>query len=1653
MDSPTKPAEPFDSRHEHAREDSYYKLSISVMNSSELVSSICEQNLAVYRASPTRLREDVGQEAEIAHDYRGRIVYELLQNADDAMAGNPGAMDKMLVRLTDTDLWVGNSGRPLDENDVRGLCGIGASSKGKSIGRKRASIGHKGMGFKSVLEISDSPAVMSETFSFALGRQLAETPVRELMDEIGEPAPTRLPAMRFPATLESVPSEWFEAQTAGYRTLFRFPLREDLNSTQHKKLAERLVELPMSAILFLKHLERIEVEVETSECSEIYGWTITRSTMESNGAWAKAPGISESGNYIVRVDADHADAQEFLVSHEDDLEIGGHRGGLDEYAWNGIEVSEVSVAALRTDGLAVPARPESRVLHVFLPTSEVCPYPVIINGAFAADLSRQKVRVTDDPDDYNGWLLRESARVLCTRLLPALRELGSNDENLLSLLDRGASEPCEEASTATGQALVEAMRSVLALVPLVPTSGSKRVPVASTVVPPLVDSSDAGSMFRDLLGENPSFLSRDFPPRELCSGRSALALADHGALALTAADAPALLAETANDTIAFEEHESGGLMVDPVLRVLERLWSGTATEERAEFESAVRSLALFPADGEVPGEITRVVVDERECFYPPRALSGAIPLEGLSFLSRELCWGALLPKERQEILHDQLAIWQALFGVREFKFPDVMRSSVLPALTLPDETGRTKEWESLQRLDVLAAVCQLSGRTPKPNAPLPYERLGTDRALFNLSRLPVPCRIDDSEDVKWLPAYQAYFGSNWLGESSLDHVVGAIRDVGQEPPDVPFLVGPELLIPLLDRYEHLRETAEELDSESEEVDIDEDDEQALDTGHRERWVSFLSWLGVNHTLRPVHFFDVEDRQTGWLTTKELKRPDGWAFKGLDDQLWSDFVESVRASPELARKEVGATPYFYELHDLEHLAQVLRAVSEDAECIAAKALLTHLSENWSRLRRYAKVELAVVPSNLAPAMRSKPQRAQDDEVIEAGDNLWLTRLRRRQFLPTTHGPKDSSVTWVRSRELDRRFTSRRGRIDAGQLLPILDVDDALAAKARPVLAVLGVRDEITSSSFAPGDARTILDRLSALYGGRSAEPKQGPDRSAVREVLRPTYRGLMELLPGSEKDPRFPDGVLAGSPLLEADGRGNFRFSPSDSVLWSERNGTRGRLGNPADLWTFVLDASLIAKLPLTRILGVRVLEDQLLWDPEPGEIPLDGAALSEFFGGVHELAPYILARLGAERSTESQQLRDASTLRHMLARLTPVEELRLGCRLDNNELASAGERRAFVDLGADGDDACAFVVWGENAWPPSAHEAEALASAFSEVFGSGHFEAFLALVNARDHAARTRLLEMAGASTDLEPFEIALRGDGEIEPEESHTEAELELPREPGEEIPEQPVLRPSPDENSVQPFAITPLYSIDELLIEGTPIVVNGKERSKSDERNREHRRAPREPGVGITTGYGGRTDLSALDALGMSVTMSYEINRLSADGLTSAQIFHPALRADQPEACVFDISSAPLIALAAEHSELFRIAIAELVKNGVSQHSPGCDVLTLRPSSELPIDRLIELKSSGQHAKTQAMTWNEWKTARKESLRSRFYLYLVGNLRSDLPGASPFIRTVRDPFGSIRAEESVDESATRKVVLRVAEFDEAAHLELGVANDRVAP
>jgi hypothetical protein len=106
-----------------------------------------------------------------------------------------------------------------------------------------------------------------------------------------------------------------------------------------------------------------------------------------------------------------------------------------------------------------------------------------------------------------------------------------------------------------------------------------------------------------------------------------------------------------------------------------------------------------------------------------------------------------------------------------------------------------------------------------------------------------------------------------------------------------------------------------------------------------------------------------------------------------------------------------------------------------------------------------------------------------------------------------------------------------------------------------------------------------------------------------------------------------------------------------------------------------------------------------------------------------------------------------------------------------------------------------------------------------------------------------------------------------------------------------------------------------------------------------------------------------------------------------------------------IVEVHSPVAIARAEELSDAVNKVMRHLETSGVSRVHPGFDLLAIRAGA---IDRLIELKSSCVDARVPAMSWNEWKGASHSDLRSKFWLYLAGNLRADLQHALPYLRAI---------------------------------------------
>jgi hypothetical protein len=242
---------------------------------------------------------------QVEHQYHGRFVIELIQNAHDALWPSGTSADKpaRIVLAIRNDgpngsLYVANDGRPFSHSNFESLSQLGNSDKDP-----QDSIGNKGIGFRSVLEITSEPSIYSRSrpdartfngycfeFSPTIIRGL-QVPILALVDgaddtpslwsnqplvdwesrlldkfrsaverqskavamsipewikqELTYLSPYLLP---FPFSENSLPETVFEFEQAGFATLIRLPFK---NVAARELARKQLHSLDTSAMLFL----------------------------------------------------------------------------------------------------------------------------------------------------------------------------------------------------------------------------------------------------------------------------------------------------------------------------------------------------------------------------------------------------------------------------------------------------------------------------------------------------------------------------------------------------------------------------------------------------------------------------------------------------------------------------------------------------------------------------------------------------------------------------------------------------------------------------------------------------------------------------------------------------------------------------------------------------------------------------------------------------------------------------------------------------------------------------------------------------------------------------------------------------------------------------------------------------------------------------------------------------------------------------------------------------------------------------------------------------------------------------------------------------------------------------------------------------------
>lgn len=202
-----------------------------------------EQCLNAYRAKPNLIEQDAGIEiSNVEGGYGKKQINELVQNAADALIEQGGAIHLVLASGT---LYAANEGSPLTRSGVETLMA-------SHLSRKRdEEIGRFGLGFKSVLGISDRPELISRSVSIRFDRDETERLCRAIYPDapltpvlrVGFPFDPHIAAADDPVLASLM--EWAT-------TIVRLPLKPGTDW-----LAEELFKFPPEFLLFAKHVHEL----------------------------------------------------------------------------------------------------------------------------------------------------------------------------------------------------------------------------------------------------------------------------------------------------------------------------------------------------------------------------------------------------------------------------------------------------------------------------------------------------------------------------------------------------------------------------------------------------------------------------------------------------------------------------------------------------------------------------------------------------------------------------------------------------------------------------------------------------------------------------------------------------------------------------------------------------------------------------------------------------------------------------------------------------------------------------------------------------------------------------------------------------------------------------------------------------------------------------------------------------------------------------------------------------------------------------------------------------------------------------------------------------------------------------------------------------
>ena len=276
-------------------------------NLKAFVDDECARRLRAYEAQPRDVNEHFETEIEVlSGGYAYRQLFELIQNAADAIQESADKSGRIYVRLEPNRLFAANTGAALDQD------GIVALLNARSSAKRAGQIGRFGIGFKSLLKLGGVVDIVSRPIGLRFDPDWCRAKVRA---HLGLPTDARAPGMRLAQVLDPNLKDSPLSKYGDFAWATTVVSAAIADEKVFERLTKEMKDFPAEFVLFLGADVELTLEFGVGKVRTIKKWRENNEIITSDGTKDERWRVFNSTVAITDADA-LADAQHLQARDE-----------------------------------------------------------------------------------------------------------------------------------------------------------------------------------------------------------------------------------------------------------------------------------------------------------------------------------------------------------------------------------------------------------------------------------------------------------------------------------------------------------------------------------------------------------------------------------------------------------------------------------------------------------------------------------------------------------------------------------------------------------------------------------------------------------------------------------------------------------------------------------------------------------------------------------------------------------------------------------------------------------------------------------------------------------------------------------------------------------------------------------------------------------------------------------------------------------------------------------------------------------------------------------------------------------------------------------------------------------------------------------------